>query len=166
MGAVRPRGPSVRFSVSGAFLPHSGARSRCNERARWYRAVLSVKIDTRSASYSCAAQIRQAVSKARRHGAEQNLCGLPPLLRGSYSLPHHVHSRLTAPTARHASRRHGLAGWRRWLGRDSGAWSWAVFPADRRCSRTADTIWQFGIGLGGRQGIAAAPQRHVLGART
>ena len=36
----------MHFSISGA-LRRSGVRSRCNERARWYRAVLRVKIDTR-----------------------------------------------------------------------------------------------------------------------
>ena len=68
------------------------AELRSNERARWYRAVLSVKIDTRSASYSAPAQMRQALSKARRQGAAQNRCALPPLLRGSNSVPHHKQS--------------------------------------------------------------------------
>ncbi len=130
MGAASLRGPSEHATVPGA-LPRSGAGSLSTQRARWYKAVPSVKIDTRSASYSAAAQIRQALSKARRHGAEQNRCALPPLRRGSYSVPHHVHSRLTAPTARPASRRHEHAGWRSGCGTTRGSWSWVRPPAGR-----------------------------------
>ncbi len=42
-----------------------------------------LRVDTRSASYSAAAQIRQALLKACRQRAEQNRWALPPLLRDS-----------------------------------------------------------------------------------
>jgi hypothetical protein len=98
-----PRQCLTRFRGPPPLEP-SEAESRCTQRACCSRHVLRVKALKRSASYSCAAHIRQAVLKSCRQSFEQNRCTLPPLLRDSYGLPHQVQSRLTAPLPAAGSR--------------------------------------------------------------